>query len=479
GRVARDAGRSGIDTLRLEGHARFLASDLLEGRAPGTRGERLAAAYLATGLFGLGLEPLPGRDDYRLPVPLTAIDVDEVAAQVRIMSPTGTKTLRSPAFYHPGGSRDAFRNFEGELLFAGAEAEAVAVLDGEEVEGSIVVLTPPWEDAGELEQALVAAGAAGALYLVPSEAFYERLRIVRGPMRYALPDVVDDPANQTSLPSLVGGPGLIRALGLEIPSGSVGEWRAPGALDRSMDVRLPHETERRTGYNVAAGIVGADPDLRHEWIVYVAHYDHVGYAEPTAGDSLWNGFVDNAIGSAILLEIARILAADPPARSVAFLWTTAEEQGLLGANWFVYESTIPPERIRAAINIDGGAPPAPPIEWGLVGADASDAGRAARQIVEGHGWTVNGVGMGPQSDHWPFHRAGIPALLLFPGSELEGHSEKEARALAERWIRAHTPEDEWHPDFPLAGVARYAKLALEIGRSLAGVQHTYGEKRSP
>lgn len=85
-----------------------------------------------------------------------------------------------------------------------------------------------------------------------------------------------------------------------------------------------------------------------------------------AGDSIWNGFIDNAAGCAMLLEIARAMAHDPPPRSVAFLFVTAEEQGLLGSNWFVYDPPVPLDRIRAVLNLDAGAPRAPPAALGLV-----------------------------------------------------------------------------------------------------------------
>lgn len=152
---------------------------------------------------------------------------------------------------------------------------------------------------------------------------------------------------------------------------------------------------------------------------------------------------------------------------MAFLWVTAEEQGLLGSNWFVHEAPIPLERIHAVLNLDGGVPPAPPTSWGLVGADASPAGAKTRRVIEGHGWSVRSVEIGPQSDHWPFHLAKVPVLMLFPGAELEGLSAEEAQAMNQRWLRPHTPADEWSPDYPLSGLGRYAELALEIGRALS------------
>lgn len=459
---------TGVDTLELEAHMYFLAHDLLEGRHPASRGERLAALYLVSRLRAMGLGPLPSAE-YRMPVPLTAVDIDQGRASLTLEDERGTRVVRPPAFYHPGGGRASFRDFGGELLFVGAASGALAALeDHGDLSGLVVVLTPPWSGLTEVETALVERGAAGAIELIPDGGFYGRLRIVRGPMRYFLPAGVDDPANQGRLPRVTGGPELARALGLEDEVGAGVPLDRARPLDASVQVELPFTTEERIGANVAGYLPGSDPELRDEIVLYVAHYDHVGYGEPSeAGDSLWNGFIDNAAGSSMLLELARVLKADPPPRPVAFLWVTAEEQGLLGANWFVHDPPFPLDRLYAVLNLDGGAPPAPPVEWGVVGADASWAGETAGRVVEAHGWSVTTAALGPQSDHWPFHRAGVATTMLFPGSRLEGLTEEEARERTQRWLHPHTPDDEWSPDFPLAGLGRYAGLALEIGRALA------------
>lgn len=455
-----------IDTLDVESHARFLAHDLLEGRHPASRGERLAALYIVARLHALGIRPLPSAG-YRMPVPLTAVTVGDDAV-LRRADDAGAHALHPPDFFHPGGGRSAFRGFSGRLLFAGPTPGARTGLAGHaDLSGHVVVLTPPWSELSEVEVELRRRGAEGAIHLIPDSLFYERLRIVRGPTRYFLPDTIDDPANQSRLPRVTGGPALIRALALEDEARPGAEVDRARRLGARVEVDLPHVTERRTGFNVAGYVRGSEPSLREEWVVIVAHYDHVGFGAPTDGDSIWNGFIDNAVGSAMLLEIASEMASRPPARSVAFLWVTAEEQGLLGSNWFVHDSPLPLARIHAMLNLDGGAPPAPPARWGLVGADASAPGRMARRIIEEREGPVTGVEVGPQSDHWPFHRAGVPAMLLFPTQELEGLTEAQAEALHRRWHRPHTPDDEWSPDFPFGGVERYANLALQVARALA------------
>lgn len=457
-----------VDTLALEAHARFLAHDLLEGRGTGSAGEGIAALYLESRFRALGLEPLAG-DDYRLPVPLVSVRFDPSMTALRIaFDGDETHVLRPPDFYHPGGGGAAFRDFGGRLLDAGASPGALEALRGfDDLDGRVVVLGPPWEGIGEVEAEILRRGGAGTLSLIPNDPFYDRLRTVRGPVRYFLREPVDDPVNQGALPGVVGGPALIRALGLE------GEIRPGRTLERArptgsrVEVTWSLRSDSLTAWNVAARLEGSDPALADQPIVYLAHYDHVGYGQPAAGDSIWNGFVDNAAGVAAVLEIARALAADPPPTPAIFLLVTAEEQGLLGSSRFVADPPIPLEDVRLVVNIDAGAPVAPPTSWWISAGHLGDLEGAVRRAVERRGWTLDVRPANTHSDHWSFLRAGVPALFLVPGSEMEGVTAEDVETLGERFVHPHTPHDEWAPGFPFAGLARYAGLALEIGRAVA------------
>ena len=447
------------DSLRE--HTRFLAHDSLRGRAPGTPGERRSADYLGDRLARYGLRPLPGRAGPLMPVPLMR-HVFGGGSTLTVRRDGGERTLRPPAFYHPGGGPAAFRDFQGELLVAGATPGALAALEGVDVSGRVVVLAPPWGDADQVEEALVRRGASGAIEVVPDGRMYRRLRVVRGPDRFSLPAEVAGPGSTGPLPRLVVGPDALGALGLE-------EVVRPGRTpDRALrpgvrvEAHLDVSARSDTAYNVAALLEGTDPDLADEAVVYVAHHDHVGLGEPTAGDSVWNGFVDNAAGVAMVLEIARVLAADPPPRPVVVLFTTAEEQGLLGATWFLHREILPPGGMRAVINLDGGAPPPGIRSWQVAGPDGSPVRERAVEAIEEAGGTVATRPVRPDSDHWPFHRRGVPALFLYPGSLAEG-------------VRPHTAKDEWRADFPFGGLARYAAAGLAVGRRLAEERTAAGD----
>lgn len=436
----------------LRSHTRALAHDSLLGRRPGTRGERQAAAYLTDRLEALGLEPLPGSPGMRLPVPLTVHSFGERAA-IRVRSEEGGTTLRPPDFYHPGGSPRSFQDFGGELLLAGSVPGALEALAGVDLVGKTVLLGPPWWDVGAVEAELILRGAAGALEAVPNSRAYDRLRIVRGPDRFSLPPEIDDEANQSSLPRVVVGPDALGVLGLA-EAVSPGDTTArPMRTGLEIQVHLDESRRSVTGHNVAAILPGSEPGAR-EAVLYMAHYDHVGLGEAVAGDSIWNGFADNASGVAVLLEVARILAADPPPRPVIFLFTTAEEQGLLGATWFAHTPPFPTERIAGVINVDGGIPSPGVSEWQVAAPDSSRIRRLAAGAIREAGWTVRERAIRPDSDHWAFHERGVPSLFLYPGSLADG-------------LRVHTADDEWRPDAPFEGLVRYVAAALAVGRRLA------------
>jgi len=222
------------------------------------------------------------------------------------------------------------------------------------------------------------------------------------------------------------------------------------------------------GYNIAALVPGSDPARRHEVVAFTAHYDHLGIGTPDEnGDSIFNGFSDNAAGVAMLLAIADAVRKDPPARSTLFLFFTGEEQGLLGSTHYVSAPLVPLERTIAVINLDGGAPPAPPIVWRVSGGAQSSLGEDAARIAQERGWTTQLERARPNSDHWPFLQNGVPAAFIIPGRDWEGLSPEEEQQLFERWDRYHQPGDEWQPDFPWAGLQRYAEFGLALGRHVA------------
>lgn len=464
-----------IDTLALRGHTKFLADDLLEGRGTGTRGERLAALYLRSQLTRLGLSGAATDGGYLQPVPLREATIDHAGTSVVVERGGERVAFRSGEdFVVNTGGRDAFRDFEGEALFAGTAALAHDALAGHErLDGRvIVVLGTLGSEAGTLIPDWIRRGAEGVVSLIPEPERFNVFVRSRGDTRLYVDADVDDPVWQPQLPTLIAGPRLSAALLADAAL-------APDALDgsrtfsalpleRHVEASIRTTTRELASANVAAILPGSDPALRDEVVVYTAHYDHLGIGLPDArGDSIYNGFSDNAAGTAMLLTIAEALVREPPALSVVFLFFTGEEKGLLGSSYYAAEPLIPLERTIAVINLDAGAPPAPPRSWHVAGGELSTLGSLARRVAAERGWVAEPSAARPNSDYWPFLQRGVPAVFLIPGSDWEGVSRAEQEALRQRWDHYHQPADEWSADFPFAGLERYAQLALSLGRAVA------------
>jgi Zn-dependent M28 family amino/carboxypeptidase len=216
-----------------------------------------------------------------------------------------------------------------------------------------------------------------------------------------------------------------------------------------------------------------------EVVVYTAHVDHLGVGEPIAGDAIYNGALDDAIGVAGILEIARAFAALPqrPRRSIVFLATTAEEKGLLGSEYFVGHPTVPLDTIVADINVDGLTAQWEPFDVIPIGAEHSSLAGDVTAAARAAGL---GVSEDPdpdqvyfiRSDQYNFVRAGVPSV--FPGAGYRDASGATAknRAISSAWGAAHyhRPSDEWRPEYRGAWAAKEARFDFLLGLAIANAR---------
>jgi Zn-dependent M28 family amino/carboxypeptidase len=221
---------------------------------------------------------------------------------------------------------------------------------------------------------------------------------------------------------------------------------------------------------------GRHPTRRNEAVVIAAHWDHLGIGPAENGDSIYNGAYDNAGGVAALVEIARAFAAVEPApdRSVVFIATTAEEAGLLGTSFYVENPAFPIARTAAAIAIDGANLWGETFDVAAVGAERSTLGRIAETRARDLGLRLSPErapekGVFYRSDHFPFARAGVPALLIDHGLEFKGRPPGwGARTLARyETDHYHKPSDAFSTDFDLEGAAQQARFAFLIAYDVA------------
>ena len=442
--TSRLSAQSPLDSLSLRAHVRFLASDLLEGRANGTRGQHLAAEYIAAQFERLGLEPLDAARSFRQQIPLTRVRVDRSAPTLTVVSAGGRTVIDGRRFYHFGGDSNAFLPVSAPVQYIGALRSDLG-----DVRGKIIVAerTPgiPVDSAGVIAEA---AGARALILLAPDSALYADLRNARGPYRYFVRAKTGTPSDRR-IAVLVADPGT-RAL-------------LRNAYTATLDVKATFEPVN--AWNMIARLPGTSPELRERPLIYSAHYDHIGYARPVQGDSLYNGFMDNAVGVAAVLAIAEALRPQPLRRPVLFLLTAAEEEGSLGAAFAAAQPLVPLANLTAIVNLDAGAPLAPPNDWYIEGGDHPVIQQAMKQLVA-EGMKIQSAPLNPSSDHWPFFRRGVPAAFPVQGDSWGTMTQAEQDASIARWWRQHRPQDEWDPSFPLAGLQAYASFALRLGRAL-------------
>lgn len=472
---------SPIDTTVIRAHTRFLADDLLEGRGTGRRGDDVAALYIAAQAERIGLRGAGDGRGYLLPVPLVEAQIDSLRTSLRLtIDPSAGAaggSWRVPyrsGFIPNVGTARTLIAFAGELVYLGSARDVLAHPDRvPPMSGRVAVIRGMFGGEAAATDTLRARGATGVVHLVGDPEAYALFVRDRGPSR--MYGEGDGPSSFIpAIPALIASPELERQIlaGIAEPDAAV-----PLVLvGRRVEVAIAVRARAVTARNVAAWLPGADTALQGEFVVYTAHHDHLGISTPDEhGDSIYNGFSDNAAGSAMLLAIAEAMARGPrPARSALFLWFTGEERGLLGSDYFAAHAVIAPARLAAVINLDAGAPPAPNVQWRISGGDFSTLGRAAIEVARRNGWEATSTPASPNSDYFPFLRLGVPAVSLVPGpGAYEGMTTEASRALFRRWDRYHQAGDDWFADFPFSGLLRYADYAYQLGMSVgAGARPT-------
>jgi hypothetical protein len=449
----------------LSAHTRFLSDDLLRGRGTGSDGARLAALYIESQCRRLGLQPVGGR--YR-----HAVELDEAtilpSTTLRLSRAQRTAEFLYPLDFVPNvGSAVTTHGFKGRAVFVGSEPELVTGnLPDLDLRGRVAVTVGPVR--GVAVDTLIRRGAVGMVHLVPDLETFQLYVQSRGASRMFHRSNGTVSSFLPALPSILAGPRVVAAVvdGLALtPEGEP----APQTLSWSLHADVATTVRPIDEENVTCVLNGAHPAARDTAIALSAHYDHLGISLPDAsGDSIYNGFSDNAAGVGMLLAIAETLTRPDHLtlrHSVLFLFFTGEERGLLGADAYVARPAWPLERTLALVNLDAGAPPAPPVSWRLAGVDSIGLGAVALRVASRRGWHVSTSAPRANSDYFPFHRRGVPAVFVIPGARpYEGLSEDSSTALRRQWDHYHRASDQWHPDFPFAGLQRYAAFALDIVR---------------
>ncbi len=504
-RVPDDAEATAVATIDgddLARHVKVLASDAYEGRFPGEAGETKTLAYITAELARHGIAPA-GIDGYLQPVPLSRMTVDSTSA-ITLTRPDGTATKLSWGADLLAWSDGTVTRAKVPVVFVGygitAPEYAYDDYGGADVRGAVVVTVGGEPSARDGDatwfqgEALThhaspyakveAASRAGAVALVELRADGEHgiaWSVLVDGARAPKYDLVADRPH-------VAARGLVRAdrFDAAFADGAVTtsalrrEADGPDFVARDLgivaDLDLRTAAVPVTSHNVVGWIEGSErPD---EIVVYTAHWDHVGTRNHLSGDKIFNGAVDNATGTAALLELAAAFAAldAPPRRSILFLATTAEEQGLLGARHYVAQPIFPLRNTVGVINMDALFPFGSSSSMTVVGMGSSELedylAEAARQTGRTlHPDPTPQAGAFFRSDHFPFAERGVPAVFAVGGptpQQLQSDPARLARYADYLQHRYHQPADEYDAaTWDMSGIVQDVQVYFRAGLALA------------
>ena len=483
------------ETGRWRAHVEFLASDAMRGRQTGSPEHLEAARYVAHQFHALGLAPAGERGSFLQPVPFVRRRIDEPASAVSLVWSDHVEPLVPGTDLTISMAIDEPDSLEAPLVFAGygvtAPEQGYDDLAGLDLEGKVVVYL------NGAPAAVTEPRRSQAQFAVERWAHF-RQRGALGAIALRNPARAEGRWEQTAAQRFSPGMSLVGAdvderqgqrLSLLVNSATAEKWFARSGhtfaellaladsgyalptFDLVPRVRAHVRYERTSieSQNVVALLEGRDPALSKEYVVLTAHLDHLGIGTPVAGDSIYNGAMDNASGVAALLEVARALARTKPKRSVVFAVVTGEEKGLLGSYYWTRRPTVPLGHVVANVNVDMVLPIVPLTRMVVRGVDESTLGDLAR--AEGRAAGINVLpDPEPQqnrfirSDQFSFIRAGIPAVALAAGAV----SGSPQDSLIHAWLheRYHQPSDDlaqpYDPGAPATLIRYLAGLTIRI-----------------
>jgi hypothetical protein len=490
-----------VDVAALRAHADFLADDALRGRDTGSSEYAIAARYAATRFASYGLLPGNGESFFQ-PVRFAEALVKKSSFVARRGGRRAELSVLADYLLF-GGMTEEKARVSADVAFVGYGIDAPELdrrdYEGVDVRGKIVLMvkgapaTFPADQRAHYSSTRLKAelaersGAVGILIVrdrseearipwrrVQSYADHPRTAWVAegGAIQDAFPGIqVSGLLSREGAAKLLEG--TADSLDSLLDSAERLDYRSR-ALPVRLDVTYENRLSRAESPNVAAILPGSDPKLAGEYVVVSAHLDHVGIGRAVEGDTIYNGFYDNALGSSILLETARVAAAGAkPRRSILFLLVTGEERGLLGSDFFAHHPTVPAAALVADVNVDMPLLRAPAADLVAFGGEHSSLGPLAQAAVAAHGFTLIPDPMPEEvifirSDQYSFVRQGVPSIYLTAGSGTVGGGDAQAKASGEFFAQHyHQPSDESDLGADWDSAARFTAAQADLIRAIA------------
>jgi Zn-dependent M28 family amino/carboxypeptidase len=498
----------------LMSHIKTLSSDEFEGRGPGTKGEELSVAYITDQFKKIGLKPGNPDGTYVQKVPLVGFTAQNPTASFTV----GTKKID---LKFPDDIVTVSRRFvpeskveNSDVVFVGYGVEAPEYgwddYKGVDVRGKTILMlvndpaVPDPNDPTKLddkmfkgkamtyygrwtykyEQAMKKGAAAAVIIHETGPAGYE-YKVVSGSWSRENFDIQtpDKNMNRAAVEAWITldrAKELLTAAGQDfdaLKKQAITKDFKPVTLNAKANFDIKNNLREINSQNVVAKLEGSDPKLKDEYVVYTAHWDHLGIDPKLQGDQIYNGADDNASGVAQLIEIAKafVKLPTPPKRSILFVSVTAEEKGLLGSKYYATNPLYPLNKTLADINMDEAN------QWGrtrdltIVGLGNSTLDDIAQEAATMQGGRTLSPDPEPEnggfyrSDHFEFAKKGVPALNVeagidFPGKPADWGKQKRDDYTANNY---HKPSDEIKPDWDLSGAVEDAQLYLIVGYRVA------------
>ncbi|MEI6740509.1 MAG: M28 family metallopeptidase [Gemmatimonadaceae bacterium] len=493
-------------------HVRALSDDSLEGRKPGTPGEEKAVAYLTNQFKALGLAPGNPDGSYVQDVTLLGFTAHPEAS-FRVGGTTIPLTF--PTDYVAVSRHDRpVIDVNAELVFVGYGVQAPEYgwddYKGLDVKGKVLVMlvndpaVPNPKDSTQLDPAMfkgsamtyygrwtykyeiaTAKGAAGAIIIHETGPAGYPFEVVSGSWGRENFDIAQPEAQNTRtlVESWITQPkaeALFTAAGknfAQLKAAATRKDFKPVSLGATASFHIRNETRTVKSRNVVATLPGRDATKASEYVIYSAHWDHLGRDTTLVGDQIYNGALDNASGCAALLELAKAYTKLPerPARSLMFIALTGEEQGLIGAKYFAEHPLVPLNQVLANLNMDGFN------QWGrtkdlvVVGYGNSTLEDVLADVIKPAGRVLAPdpepeKGFYFRSDHFEFAKKGVPALFLDAGTEFVGKDPAYSKTKREEYTARdyHKPSDDVKADWDLSGAVEDTRALFEVGYRVLG-----------
>jgi Zn-dependent M28 family amino/carboxypeptidase len=498
------AQRPDISAERIRAHVKFLSSDLLEGRGPGTRGDQLATEYIATQFALAGLKPAGDHGTFFQRVPLIGVETE---ASARLSADKDGQTIEfkwAEDFVGVNEKQTVEDQFEAEAIFVGHGIVAPEFQWNDfkdvDVRGKVVVLftnEPASSDPKffggraltyygrwtyKYEEA-TRKGALAAILIHTTPTAGYGWEVVRNSWSREQPYVkLAGGENALSMAGWVTQDAGEKLLALgghhvdELLQKSDSRDFRPIPLGFKIRGNLPTKVREIQTRNVAGLVEGSDAKLKSETVIYSAHWDHLGIGTPVNGDAIYNGAIDNATGCGILLELAHAWAAQPakPRRSALFLAVTAEEGGLRGSEYYAAHPQIPAGKTALGINYDALPPFGRTRDVVVNGAERTTVWPVVKSIAKQMGLTINPdprpeQGTYYRSDHFAFAHVGIPAFSVESGEQYVGKPKDFGEKIFQEYNTKnyHQPSDEFQETWDFSGLAEMARFGFAIGKEVA------------